>query len=146
MTRQMNVLLVEDDDVDAMIARRALKKIAPDAVVVHVQDGIEALELLKNDTNQCAIPHPYFILLDINMPRMNGHEFLAELRGLDTGQADTVVYMFTTSDNPSDIERAYSSRANGYILKPCNQDSLRNTLETLQNFWRVCEPPLAPGV
>ncbi|SNT39715.1 response regulator [Antarctobacter heliothermus] len=94
MNRQMNILLVEDNTLDVMMIQRALSRIAPDAVVTRAEDGIEALEII----NSGRTANPFFILLDINMPRMNGHEFLKELR--TTGIAsDSVVFMFTTSDS-----------------------------------------------
>ena len=86
------------------------------------------------------LPHPYVILLDINMPRMNGHEFLAELRateGLKTSQ----VYVFITSDSKKDINLAYESNANGYIVKPNSTSELTDILRALKEFWSICEVP-----
>ncbi|MGP6086978.1 response regulator [Antarctobacter jejuensis] len=138
MSRQMNILLVEDNSLDAMMIQRALSKVAPDATVTHATDGIEALNLLAAG----ALRHPYFILLDINMPRMNGHEFLQALQQ-NGSDANSMVFMFTTSDSPHDIARAYKGRANGYIVKPHNREGMRRILDSLHEFWSICEPPLA---
>ena len=137
MARQMNILLVEDNTLDAMMIERALSKIVPDAVLLHAEDGIAALELI----NSGKAPSPFFVLLDINMPRMNGHEFLRELRTASDA-SDSVVFMFTTSDSEKDIAKAYRERVNGYIVKPHNREDMKSIFSTLQGFWSICEPPL----
>ncbi|WP_232367737.1 response regulator [Tritonibacter horizontis] len=133
----MNILLVEDDDLDATMIKRALKKVAPGTVLTRATDGIEAMEMISSG----AIASPFFVLLDINMPRMNGHEFLRELRG-NSNASDNMVFMFTTSDSEKDISRAYGERVNGYIVKPQSADSMNEIIETLQGYWTACEPPL----
>ncbi|WP_417206212.1 response regulator [Antarctobacter sp.] len=139
MSRQMNILLVEDNSLDAMMVQRALAKIASNAVTTRAEDGVEALEII----NSGELSGPFFVLLDINMPRMNGHEFLKEFRA--TGAAsDSVVFMFTTSDSSQDIAKAYRQRANGYIVKPHNREDMNKKMSTLQGFWSICEPPLPP--
>ncbi|WP_245853358.1 response regulator [Maliponia aquimaris] len=136
----MNILLVEDNSLDAMMIRRALSKVAPDAAVAHASDGLEALDLLESD----RLRPPYFVLLDINMPRMNGHEFLERLRSARAG-SDTVVFVFSTSDCPRDIAKAYRQHANGYIVKPHDKKGMMASLATLRDFWELCEPPPKPG-
>lgn len=133
----MNILLVEDNPLDAMIVLRTVSKMAPDTHVVRAQDGIEALELIK----QGKVPAPYIVLLDINMPRMNGHEFLEKLR-VTSDFSSSIVFMFTTSDHVEDIEKAYKKRVNGYIVKRQNTEGMKSVLVMLQSFWTTCEPPL----
>ncbi|WP_255356768.1 response regulator [Thioclava sp. SK-1] len=133
----MNILLVEDNNLDAMMIERALGKVAPVSVVHRAVDGIHALELISSG----QVPYPFFVLLDINMPRMNGHEFLGELRA-SSQASDSMVFMFTTSDSAQDIAKAYSERVNGYIVKPQTKDGMKKIIETLQGFWTTCEPPL----
>lgn len=140
MPDQMNILLVEDNSIDAMFVTRAMEKVTSRGRIVHAKDGKEALELLTHQSGEEQLPDSLFILLDINMPRMNGHEFLQVLRDAE-GISDNVVFMFTTSDNPQDISKAYKNRANGYIVKPQDLDGLKNVLAVLQDFWNVCELP-----
>jgi CheY-like chemotaxis protein len=140
MTRQMNVLLVEDNEVDAKVFRRALRRVDDTACVVHAKDGVEALEVLDLDGGKRGIASPYLIMLDINMPRMGGHEFLEELVCREHA-AHNFVFVFTTSQSPFDIERAYGSGANAYIVKPTSAASLVIALESLRQFWNLCEPP-----
>lgn len=138
----MNILLVEDNDLDVEILKRGLRKIESTATLVCAKDGIEALQLLKEDQMRHKIPRPFAILLDINMPRMNGHEFLEALRTTD-GLCDAQVIVFTTSDNKRDVDLAYKNNATGYIVKPNSTTELATVLETLQKFWALCEIPTA---
>ncbi|QAX30137.1 response regulator [Leisingera sp. NJS204] len=136
----MNILLVEDNDLDALILERTLKKLSPAAQIVRACDGLEALEILTTDKLQ-DVPHPFFILLDINMPRMNGHEFLDALRAKEDISSN-IVFMFTTSENPKDISRAYARNVSGYIVKPISSAGTRKVLGALQDLWDICTPPI----
>lgn len=136
----MNILLVEDNDVDALILERTLKKHSPSARIVRACDGLEALDILTTERAR-DLPRPFFILLDINMPRMNGHEFLDALRAKEEISGN-IVYMFTTSDNPKDIARAYHRNVSGYIVKPSSSAGTKKVLSALQDMWEVCTPPL----
>lgn len=142
MPTEMNILLVEDNDLDAMILERTLKRMDLPASIVRARDGIEALEILEGETPNPSLDGPFFILLDINMPRMNGHDFLQALRSREA-ISDHLVFMFTTSDNPSDISLAYKWNASGYFVKPQGSAELKRVLESLHNFWKVCIPPAA---
>ena len=136
----MNILLVEDNDLDVEILKRGLRKMDASASLVRAKDGQEALELLTEDADTGVLPRPYVVLLDINMPRMSGHEFLETLR--DTEEIKGArVFVFTTSDSKKDVDRAYQNNANGYIVKPNSSSELHDVLESLQNFWAVCEDP-----
>ena len=136
----MNILLVEDNDLDVEILKRGLRKVKSDGTLLRVRDGAEALDLLTNPTRTPPLPEPFLILLDINMPRMNGHEFLAALRQTKT-IAKARVLVFTTSENPLDIETAYEKHACGYIVKPSGSQDLQSVLKTLNQFWQTCESP-----
>ena len=138
----MNIFLVEDNDLDVEILKRGLRKIKSTATLVCAKDGIEALQLLEEDQIQHKIPRPFAILLDINMPRMNGHEFLEALHTAD-GLCDAQVIVFTTSDSKKDVDLAYRNNATGYIVKPNSTSELAAILETLQKFWALCEIPSA---
>lgn len=136
MTRPMNILLVEDNSLDAMMIERALHKTAADATVTRACDGVEALEIVRSN----SITDPYFIVLDINMPRMNGHEFLQNLR-TDTEHSDNIVFMLTTSDSEKDIALAYHGKVTGYFVKPQGRERMNSVMTAFQDFWDNCEPP-----
>ena len=140
MSDKMSILLVEDNDLDAAILKRSMKKLDLSNSLIRARDGLEALELLKSHLATKTLPQPFVILLDINMPRMNGHEFLAELRATDALKASQV-YVFTTSDSKKDINLAYKNNANGYIVKPDSTSELTDILRALQEFWSICEVP-----
>jgi CheY-like chemotaxis protein len=112
----MNILLVEDDDVAAEAVIRSIKKNALDFQVVVAVDGIEALQILRDQLPGRTIEKPFLVLLDLNMPRMNGFEFLQEVRS-DESLREIVVFVLTTSDADSDRSRAYHENIAGYMVK-----------------------------
>lgn len=113
---KVNILLVDDDDVAAESVVRSLRKHAMDFPVTLARDGIEALEILRGTHPNLSIEKPYLILLDLNMPRMNGFEFLQEIRS-DKQLHDSIVFVLTTSDFDSDKSRAYHENVAGYMIK-----------------------------
>lgn len=114
--QKVNILLVDDDDVSAESVVRSLRKNAVDFPITLARDGIEALEILRSTHTHLSIEKPYLILLDLNMPRMNGFEFLHEVRG-DKNLHASVIFVLTTSDAESDRERAYKDNIAGYMVK-----------------------------
>jgi CheY-like chemotaxis protein len=108
---RVTFLIVDDDEVSIMAIRRALARQGIENPVVEAGDGLEALSILKD-----GVRKPFVVLLDINMPRMTGLEFLAALRD-DPSLHDTTVFILTTSDAPQDIGQAYAHNVAGYILK-----------------------------
>lgn len=141
MPNEMNILLVEDSDLDAMILERTLKRMDLPASIVRARDGIEALQILEGEAPNALTDGPFFILLDINMPRMNGHDFLQALRSNES-ISDHLVFMFTTSDNPTDVSLAYKRNVSGYFVKPQGSAELKNVLTSLHKFWKICIPPI----
>lgn len=136
----MNILLVEDNDVDALVFMRALKKTKLANKVVRARDGVEALEILIAKEEPGVLPAPYVILLDVNMPRMNGHEFLAALRSNENISSSRVIVL-TTSDDPLDIELAYGKHASGYVVKPESTAEMSAIIGSLHDYWKVCKHP-----
>jgi CheY-like chemotaxis protein len=115
-TDDVSILLVEDDDVAAEAVTRSLSKNGVAWPVVVAEDGLAALDILRGRDPVRRISYPYIVLLDLNMPRMNGFEFLRELRD-DKALSSAVVFVLTTSDAPSDRDRAYRENIAGYMVK-----------------------------
>lgn len=137
---EVTILLIEDDDVDAMGVKRALKTMKIANALFRAKDGVEAFEMLKGEN---PIPRPFIILLDLNMPRMNGLEFLQALRA-DPVLQDSIVFVLTTSKSEEDIVAAYRQNIAGYILKKQVEDGFMDMLKMLDHFWRVVEMPTLP--
>lgn len=135
-SRPVSILLIDDDDVDAMAVRRALKKHRIANPLTVARDGIEGLEALRSG----KVESPFMILLDLNMPRMNGLEFLEELRKDEELKA-SVVFVLTTSDEDQDIAAAYAQQVAGYILKSNVGPDFLRVLDLLGSYWRVVELP-----
>ncbi len=130
----VNILLVEDDEVDVMNVKRAFSKNNIKNELFVAGNGVEALDMLRNAIN----PLPKIIILDINMPKMNGIEFLKELRA-DENLKNISVFVMTTSNEDSDKINAYNLNVAGYILKPLSFEKFLSSVATLKNFWSLCE-------
>lgn len=138
--KPVNILLIEDDDVDAMGISRAARKLNITNSVLRARDGVEALAMLREDG---LIERPYLLLLDINMPRMNGIELLSELRS-DANLADSVVFVLTTSKAAQDIFEAYRHNVAGYIVKGRTEEGFTRVIDLLDRYSRNVEFPSAP--
>ena len=136
-----NILVVDDDEIDCMNVQRAFKKngIMNPLTVAH--NGVEALDLLRGTNGMTAMdPLPPIILLDINMPKMNGLEFLKELRA-DPKLHHLSVFVMTTSNHEKDRFEAYNYNVAGYIIKPITFENFVTAVSILNNFWQICEQP-----
>ncbi|CAN5407066.1 response regulator [soil metagenome] len=138
--RSIHMLLVEDDEVDAEAIVRAFRKQKIGNPFTIVPDGIEALQALRGEGGYARLPRPYLILLDINMPRMNGVEFLQALRQ-DTELKQSVVFVVTTSSRDEDVMAAYNEQIAGYILKSRVGEDFINLITMLDMYWRIVEFP-----
>ena len=136
----VNILLVEDDEVDVKAVRRAFRDLKIANPVVEAVDGIEALEILRGDNGKARLAHPYLILLDLNMPRMGGLEFLAEIRK-DPELQRSVVFVMTTSAAEEDRFKAYNMNVAGYVLKHSPGHTFMEAVSMLEHYWRVIEFP-----
>lgn len=141
MNKEATILLVDDDEVDILATKRAFrqKKIANHIAVAH--DGIEALEILRGENGKEKLEKPFLILLDLNMPRMTGFEFLDVIRE-DPHLKDSIVFVLTTSNNDEDRCQAYDRNIAGYILKSNVGDNFIHAVSMLKLYWRVVEMPL----
>jgi len=138
----VTLLLVEDDQVDAEAIQRAFRQERIANPFVVVRDGVEALAALRGES-AVAVPHPRVVLLDINMPRMNGLEFLRALRD-DPVLCQTTVFVLTTSDREEDKVAAYNHHVAGYILKSRAGEDFLEVIRLLEVYWRLVEFPAAP--
>ncbi len=130
------ILLVDDDKVSIMAFKRVMKKMNLMNPLEVAQDGIEALEILRGEARDAPLAPPYLIVLDINMPRMDGHEFLAEMRK-DPKLQRSVVFIMTTSGAPEDVRRAYDRNVAGYIIKDDLHASFSRTVAMVDSFSKL---------
>ncbi|CVK19504.1 MULTISPECIES: response regulator [Sporomusa] len=138
--KSMNILLIEDDEVDIMNVERAFKRINLTNPLYIARDGVEALAMLRGQNGKAIVPWPRLILLDINMPRMNGIEFLHEIRQ-DPALKMITVIVLTTSNEERDVVAAYQFNVAGYIIKPVSFEEFVKTLGALDHYWTLSEMP-----
>ena len=140
--RLINILMVEDDEVDVMNVKRAFKKSNISNPLYIAGNGLEALAMLQTQNGSPAVVpgQRRMILLDLNMPKMSGLEFLHELRK-DPELKATPVIVLTTSDEDRDRVEAYNLNVAGYILKPVTFSNFAEAIVTLNKYWALCEMP-----
>lgn len=130
-----DILLVEDEPADAHLVRTAIDRCHSACDVFHVKDGVEALAFLRREGDlYCDAPQPDLILLDLNMPRMNGREFL-EIIKADEALACIPVVVLTTSEVERDVEMAYRLKASGFITKPIDMEQFVDAMRQLLAYW-----------
>ncbi len=134
--KQVSIFIIDDDEVDVQSFKRTFTKLKIANPIYRARDGVEALEMLRLK----EVPGPYIILLDINMPRMNGLEFLNELRK-DPLLTMAVVFILTTSVADEDIFEAYRLHVAGYIPKQEMDSQFLTVVSFLDHYWRVVELP-----
>ncbi len=133
----LNILLVEDDDGDALALERAVSKLQISCSITRVYDGKDALNLLHSSDRR-GLESPFVVLVDVNMPRMNGHEFLREVRENPYLQHLTV-FMLSTSADEADITAAYSRNVAGYAVKGTTADAFAQLAATLDGYRKTFE-------
>jgi len=130
----LKILLVEDSPSDSDLTSEALEE----GKVIHelfvVEDGIEAMQFLKREGDYADMPRPDLILLDLNLPKKDGREVLAEIKS-DAELRRLPVIVLTTSAAEADISSAYDNHANCYIVKPVNVDAFIRVVRSLEEFW-----------
>ena len=124
---QTTIVLVEDNDLDAMLVQRLMRRHSLDAPVVRARNGEEALAILEPPGKPPAIPPPFVIVLDLNMPRMNGFELLDVLSG-DDYLSKVPVFILTTSSSHQDCSKAREYNIEDYLVKPVSANELREIL------------------
>jgi CheY-like chemotaxis protein len=133
----LNILLVEDDEIDVKNVKRAFLKNHITNPLFVAENGLQALEMLRGG----EVPkHRRIVLLDLNMPRMNGIEFLEELRK-DPELTSTPVIVLTTSNDDLDKINAYNFNVAGYLVKPVTFPAFSDLMVTLNKYWTLVELP-----
>lgn len=138
--KMINLLLVDDDEVDVMNVQRAFKKNNITNPLYIAANGLEALQVLRGQTESAMPAQRRLILLDLNMPKMGGIEFLRELRA-DKALRNIPVIVLTTSNEDSDKVEAYNLNVAGYILKPVTFARFVEAMATLNKYWTLNEIP-----
>ena len=131
------ILLVDDDEVAVMAFERAIQQQCISTPVIVARDGDEALDILADPGR---LPDPFVVVLDLNMPRMNGHEVLDHIRS-DPVLKGSVVFVLTTSDAPEDIARAYQKNTAGYVVKEDAYRSIASTVTLLSSYLQTVTLP-----
>ena len=134
--RAIEILLVEDNPGDVLLTRESLNISKVLNNLHHVPDGVEAIKFLRKQENYANVPTPDLILLDLNLPKKNGREVLAEIKQ-DPALAHIPVVVLTSSKNEIDILKSYQLHANCYITKPADLNEFAKIVESIDNFWFV---------
>lgn len=141
----VDVLLVEDSPGDVRLTREAFREANP-AVCLHVaSDGIEAMAFLRREGSNVEAPRPDFILLDLNLPKMDGREVLALIKDDDSLRTIPTVIL-TTSEADADILHSYELNANAYLRKPVTLEAFEALVRSINDFWltKVVLPQHSP--
>jgi CheY-like chemotaxis protein len=133
----INILLVEDDEVDIMTVKRAFARANISNPLYVAHNGLEGLEVLRKDD---IPPKRRLILLDVNMPKMNGIEFLREVRK-DPALQQICVVVLTTSNEERDRVEAFKLNVAGYLLKPVTFQQFAEVMSTINKYWALMEMP-----
>lgn len=133
MKTPLSILLIEDDDVAIEVTKRNLKKCGVEFTIYTALNGLEGLQALRGEGRDGALPKNIVVLLDLNMPVMNGFEFLEELRN-DPKLRSNVVFVLTTSDSDADRMRAYHNFIAGYMVKSAVGPQFANLADLLVNY------------
>jgi CheY-like chemotaxis protein len=140
-TKPVKILLVEDDSIDVKAFQRAMSKLKISNPVQISRDGVEAWEYLQETVANGDEETPSLVILDINMPRMNGLELLSKIRA-DDNLRHLIVFMLTTSNDEKDKFEAFDMNVAGYMLKSDMGNSFIRAVELIDSYWRVVEFPV----
>ena len=136
MKNSKPILLIEDDDLDMMMVESTLRDLEVQNQLIMIRDSEDALDYLVNQ----GTAKPFFILLDWNMPGMNGHEFLSTIK-VDDRLKRIPVIIFSTSSTREDIDKGFELGAAGYMVKPEDYEQSMNSVRAIMEYWTLCEQP-----
>jgi len=133
---RMNLLLVEDSPGDVRLMQEVFRH-ANDSIMLHVaSDGVEAMAFLRQEKVHLHAPRPDIILLDLNLPKMDGREVLAQIKE-DEGLRTIPTVILTTSDSEADIAKSYQLKANCYLSKPARLNAFEALVNSINDFWLI---------
>jgi two-component system, chemotaxis family, response regulator Rcp1 len=134
LPKLIDILLVEDSVADVLLTREALGHNKFINTIHVVEDGIQAMDFLHKRGKYASAPRPDLILLDLNLPRKNGREVLAEIKA-DPNLKVIPVVVLTTSNDEEDILKAYNLNANCYVVKPVGLENFMKAMQSIRHFW-----------
>jgi two-component system response regulator len=134
MSKPIEILLVEDSPSDALLTKHALSSAKLVNRLHIVEDGVKAMAFLRKEEPYRDVPRPDLVLLDLNMPRKNGREVLAELKA-DEDLKIIPVIVLTSSSAEEDVLKSYKLHANSYITKPVGFEAFADAVTSIENFW-----------
>lgn len=137
---KMKVLVVEDNPDDVTIIKRAMRKSEVKCELYFARDGEEALDFLHREGEFEDVPRPDLILLDLNLPKINGLEVLAKVKE-DERLRRIPVIVLTISEREEDMVKAYDSGAASYMTKPVDSKDFERLIGTVQDYWRIAKIP-----
>lgn len=137
-SKEVTILLVEDDDIDFMAVKRGFQKNKIANKIIRASDGKEALEIIQEQ----QVPRPYIVLLDLNLPRMNGFEFLEHIRN-DDALRKTTVFILSSSEEDQDVLKAHNLNVAGYFVKNEVGEGFDQIINLLDGYWKVAHLPVA---
>lgn len=136
--KRLCLLLVEDEQTDAELFTELLNEVASQTNVIHAANGREALDYLQHLGQEAEGEplgeRPNLIVVDLNMPVMNGHDFLKHAK-TDERLKDIPVLVLSTSDHADDVQRAYEAQASGYLVKPTSFQEYTDMLRVMTSYW-----------
>ncbi len=130
----IEVLLVEDSPGDARLTQEAFREANPAVHLCVVADGVEAMSFLKREGVNARVPRPDLILLDLNLPKMDGRQVLARIKD-DNNLRTIPTVILTTSEAEADILKSYELQANCYLSKPVQLEAFENLVKSINDFW-----------
>ena len=140
--KSLHILLIEDDDTHAMIVEKGFQTAGGLGTIDRVRDGVEGVAYVKREGAYADRPRPQLILLDLKLPRMDGHQVLRILKSDDHFKTIPIVVL-TTSDADNDADQAYSLHANSFLVKPVNFAEFRQLIGAVTSYWGAWNrPPL----
>jgi len=132
--KPVDILLVEDNEGDARLAKEAMRDSKISNTIHHVSDGVEAMAFLRKEGKYADTPRPDLILLDLNLPRKDGREVLADIKE-DEDLKRIPVVILTVSNDEADVLRTYNLHANCYITKPIDLGQFIKVVRSIEDFW-----------
>jgi CheY-like chemotaxis protein len=134
LPRYIEILLVEDSPADVLLTREAFEQNKILNRLYVAEDGVEAMDFLYKRGAYASVPRPDLILLDLNLPRKNGREVLAEIKA-DSDLKKIPIVILTTSSAEEDVLKAYDLNANCYVVKPVGFDNFMEAIQSIRHFW-----------